>query len=56
MFTNRIAYTVGTNPYSLILDDFNNDTKLDIVSVNKGDSSISILFGDGNGIFHNQIN
>ena len=41
----------GTMTGSVQLADLNNDHQLDIVSVNPGDDSFSILFGYGNGTF-----
>jgi hypothetical protein len=51
-------YPIGTGsqPYSLALSDFNNDSRLDIVVANHGTSNVAILFGYGNGTFGNQMN
>jgi hypothetical protein len=43
----------GSNPYSIAIDDFNNDTYLDIVFANYGNETIGLLFGYGNGAFGN---
>jgi hypothetical protein len=47
-------YSTGLHPKSVTAGDFNRDTKLDIVVTNAGDGSISVLFGNGDGIFQNQ--
>src|SRR5579864_7981784 len=45
------AYPVGTNPQAVAVGDFNGDGKMDIVTGNDGNDSISILLGKGNGTF-----
>ena len=35
----------------MALGDINGDSKLDIVTANSGDSSVSVLLGNGNGTF-----
>jgi hypothetical protein len=42
---------VGRNPASLVVGDTNGDGKPDIVATNKNDSTISVLLGDGAGLF-----
>jgi streptogramin lyase len=46
---NRIR--TGSAPYSIAVDDFNNDHHLDIVVADSGTDTITILFGYGNGTF-----
>ncbi|CAF2802312.1 unnamed protein product, partial [Rotaria sp. Silwood2] len=41
----------GTQPMWVALGDFNNDNKLDIVTANRDDNSMSIFIGHGNGSF-----
>ncbi|CAF4449589.1 unnamed protein product, partial [Adineta steineri] len=48
--------TGNSHPFYLNCGDFNNDNKLDIVSINYGTNSISIYFGSGNGNFSNETN
>jgi len=43
--------SVGNNPYSVAIGDFNGDSKLDIVAANFGSNSVSIRLGDGSGHF-----
>jgi tetratricopeptide (TPR) repeat protein len=43
--------TVGTNPSSIIVADFNGDGILDFAVTNKGDNSISVFKGAGDGTF-----
>ena len=43
--------TVGTNPSSVVVADFNGDGFLDIAIANQGDSSISLFKGHGDGTF-----
>ncbi|CAF3868932.1 unnamed protein product [Rotaria sp. Silwood1] len=55
-FINPTVYLMelGSQPYSVALGDFNNDNRLDIVVANYGTSTISVIFGNGNGTFTNQ--
>lgn len=56
-FATQVPYNTGAYPYAVILDDFNNDGKLDIVAVNRGDfpvGSVSLLLGNGDGTFQTQ--
>jgi MBG domain-containing protein/VCBS repeat protein len=47
-------YTVGTNPELLATGDFNRDGKLDLIVPNLGASTVSILYGNGDGTFQAQ--
>ena len=52
-FEIMIVYPTGNNswPNALILDDFNNDSHLDIASLSHLTSEVAILLGYGNGTF-----
>jgi len=56
-FASQTLYStgLGSRPYSIAVEDFNNDTLLDIVVANYGINSIGVLLGYGNGNFANQI-
>ncbi|CAF1461237.1 unnamed protein product [Adineta steineri] len=55
-FSNQITYSTGVSsqPYSVVILDFNNDTRLDIAVASYGTSHIGVYFGYGNGSFMNQ--
>jgi hypothetical protein len=42
---------VGNQPDGVAVGDFNHDGKLDMVVANLGDSSLSLVLGNGNGTF-----
>jgi hypothetical protein len=46
---------VGTNPNSLTTGDFNGDGSLDLAVANVNSSDVSVLLGNGNGTFKNQV-
>jgi hypothetical protein len=48
------TYLTGLDPKSLIIDDFNGDSILDLAVTNYGNDTFSILFGNGNGTFSTQ--
>jgi hypothetical protein len=50
-----MTYSVGSSPRFVVVGDFNNDTRLDIVVANGGSNDVSVLLGYGNGSFANQI-
>lgn len=50
-FSSPTNFTVGKDPVSLVVADFNNDGKLDLATGNDGSSTISILLGNGDGSF-----
>ena len=55
-FSNQTTYATGikSKPSSVIIDDFNNDTRLDIAVANYGSNYVVLFFGNGNGSFTNQ--
>ena len=40
-----------SRPIGIYLSDLNNDERVDIITVNYGDESVSIFYGNGNGDF-----
>jgi hypothetical protein len=42
---------VGANPFSVIAVDVNGDCKLDLISANAGDNTLTVLTNNGNGFF-----
>jgi predicted nucleotidyltransferase len=56
-FRSQMIYSTGirTRPCSVVIGDFNNDTRLDIAVANYGASSVSIFLGHGNGTFVDQM-
>jgi hypothetical protein len=57
LFYNRTDLTVGTSPWKVAIADFNHDGKPDIAYLLSGGGapSVSILLGQGNGIFFGPI-
>jgi len=41
---------VGADPRSMISEDFNGDGFIDFVTANRGDDSVSVVLGSGNGL------
>ncbi len=56
IFTNNGDSSVGTNPNSVAIGDFNNDGKQDIAVANGGSNTVSIRLGDGLGGFTGTTN
>ena len=48
-------YSIGQDAWHMVSRDLNNDGNLDIISANKTDSNISILFGNADGTFGGRI-
>jgi hypothetical protein len=44
-------FSVGSNPYSVAVGDFNQDGKTDLATANDGDNNVTILLGNGSGGF-----
>ncbi|CAF3755537.1 unnamed protein product [Rotaria sp. Silwood1] len=55
-FINQQTYLTGyqSRPYSIIVNDFNNDHYQDIAVANYGNNNIGIFLGYSNGTFHDQ--
>jgi hypothetical protein len=54
-FAPAVQYTLGTNPYAIVVADVNGDSKLDIVAPvstsASGGEQINVLLGNGDGAF-----
>ena len=48
------TYLTGLDPKSVIINDFNRDSVLDLAVTNYADDTFSILLGNGNGTFQTQ--
>ncbi|CAF2184590.1 unnamed protein product [Rotaria magnacalcarata] len=55
-FGEQVTFSTGnnSNPYAVVVSDFNNDNKLDIAVANSQANNIGIFLGYGNGSFANQ--
>ncbi|CAF2739210.1 unnamed protein product [Rotaria sp. Silwood2] len=55
-FSDQKTYSTGSrsSPYTVIVNDFNNDNYLDIAVANYGTNNIGIFLGYGNGTFSSQ--
>lgn len=49
------TYQVGRNPTSVTTADFDQDGFTDLITTNIGNNSLSILFGNGDGTFKEQV-
>jgi FG-GAP-like repeat/FG-GAP repeat len=49
------SVVAGKNPFSVAVDDFNGDGRLDVVVANNGNSAVSVLLGNGNGTFQTHV-
>ena len=49
-------FVTGTQPVAVAAADVNLDGKLDLVVANKGNSSVSVLLGNGNGTYQAAVN
>jgi predicted Zn-dependent protease with MMP-like domain/predicted nucleotidyltransferase len=56
-FSNQTRYStgLGSQPYSVAVLDFDNDTRLDIAVANYGTNSLGVFLGYGNGSFASQL-
>ena len=53
-FKNQQLYKLDSHPSFVATGDFNNDNALDLVVANSADDTISLLFGNGEGMFSDQ--
>ena len=54
-FQPHVDYAVGSSPFSVAAGDFNGDKKVDIVTANSDNNTISVLLGKGDGTFLPQV-
>ncbi|CAF4886753.1 unnamed protein product [Rotaria sp. Silwood1] len=56
-FSDQVQYSTGdySQPSSVVIDDFNNDDKLDIAVANRNSSNLGIFLGYGDGSFSTQM-
>lgn len=50
-FSPAVNYSVGSGPIDVATGDFNNDDRLDLVTANHWDNTVSVRLGDGQGGF-----
>jgi len=55
LFTPPIGYNSGVSPFHVLTSDFNADGVLDLALTDNGGSDIGIMFGIGNGAFHDAV-
>jgi FG-GAP-like repeat/FG-GAP repeat len=53
--TSTVMYAAGLQPISLVAGDFNGDGRTDLAIANNGSNDISVLLGNGDGTFRNQV-
>jgi len=51
-FFTAPTYPVGATPEAVAVADLNGDGKIDLVTANYGDGTVSVLLGNGDGTFH----
>ena len=56
LLTPATNYSVGSDPYSVAVGDFNGDGKLDLATANRNSGNTSILLGNGAGGFDTASN
>ena len=52
---NQSTFSTGSRPFSVAIADINGDNNLDLISVGFNSRNASILLGNGDGSFQNQI-
>ncbi len=55
LFYYFASYKVGKNPTTITTGDLNHDTYTDLVTTNIGSNTLSVLLGNGDGTFRDQI-
>jgi hypothetical protein len=50
-FSPAIGYPIGLDPQTTAAGDFNNDGHTDLVAANRGETTVSLLIGNGDGTF-----
>ena len=50
-FQSAVEYPVGSEPRSIAARDFNGDRKIDLVTANQFDGTLTVLLGNGDGTF-----
>jgi hypothetical protein len=55
-FLPATTFSVGTNPNSVAVADFNGDGALDLSVANSGSANVSVLLGNGHGGFGSAVN
>lgn len=56
IFSFNNVYSVGSKPWCVTVGDFNDDSKLDLVTANGLSDNVSILLGNGDGTFAAAVN
>ena len=54
-FTGCNQFDVGGEPYGLAAGDFDGDSNTDIVTANRADATLTVLWGQGNGGFDDEV-
>jgi len=55
LFYYFASYKVGKNPTTITTGDLNHDSSTDLVTTNTGSNTLSILLGNGDGTFQDQV-
>jgi hypothetical protein len=55
-FAAAVSFSIGTNPFSVAVGDFNGDGQQDLVSANRVSNNVSVLLGNGAGSFNAATN